>query len=141
MVLVDTTIWSLALRRRPQDLSPVEKQSVREWRRLVIGGEAVLVAPIRQEILSGIRVSVAFEQIRSYLDQFTYLELSLAHYDSAASFFNTCRAGGVAGTGIDMLVCAAASHAGMPIFTSDQDFGRYAALLPIELHAPPADVN
>ena len=64
IVLVDTTIWSLALRRRPQALNEHERLLVEEWVRLVRLGQAVLIGPIRQEVLSGIRSPVAFTEIQ-----------------------------------------------------------------------------
>jgi len=44
-VVVDTTIWSLALRRRAHQLSAEEKRFVEEWAALVDSGRAALVAP------------------------------------------------------------------------------------------------
>ena len=67
IVLVDTTIWSLALRRRRGILSERERRLVEEWARLVRSGEAVLIGPIRQEILSGIRTEKSFAAIQESL--------------------------------------------------------------------------
>lgn len=64
IVLIDTTIWSLALRRRPQSLNDQERLLVEEWAGLVRSGEAVLIGPIRQEILSGIRFEKSFTAIQ-----------------------------------------------------------------------------
>ena len=41
---------------------------------------------------------------------------------------------GVQGSNTDFLICAAAERRGLPIFTTDADFTRFARLLPIELH-------
>ena len=60
-VLVDTTIWSLALRRRLRDLSDDEARLVARWAELIQSGQAILIGLVRQEILSGIRDRVAFE--------------------------------------------------------------------------------
>jgi predicted nucleic acid-binding protein len=138
MVLVDTTIWSLALRRRPHDLSAAERRLVDEWAALVRGGLAVLAGPIRQEVLSGVRRQADFETLRQRLSAFALLPIELGDYDRAASFFNTCRAQRVVGTTVDMLLCALAARARAAIFTVDQDFPRYARHLPIRLHAPTA---
>ncbi len=75
IVLVDTTIWSLALRRRPQNLSDPERLLVAEWAQLVRSGAAVLMGPIRQEILSGIRTQESFAAIQEGLGDFRYLEI------------------------------------------------------------------
>jgi len=134
MILVDTAIWSLALRRSTRDLSSRETGIVREWIRLVTSGLATLIGPIRQEILSGIRNEKAFEAIRSQLSDFRYLEITLGDYDRAACFFNQCRSKGLVGSPVDMLICAVASRHKFPIFTTDKDFERYLEHLSIQLH-------
>jgi hypothetical protein len=48
VILIDTPIWSLALRRRKRDLSHDEWGDVAEWERLVRAGTASLIGPIRQ---------------------------------------------------------------------------------------------
>jgi len=134
IVLVDTTIWSLALRRRRRTLSAGERLLVDEWKRLVRSGEAVLIGPIRQEILSGIRDEESFASIRESLGDFRYLEIVPFDYDQAARFFNVCRTQGISGTAIDLLICAVAHRHDVPIFTTDLDFSRYAPQLEVRLH-------
>ncbi len=136
MVLVDTTIWSLALRRRPRNLNPDEQRLVEEWTLLVRTGRAALIGPVRQEVLSGIRRVSDFAALRQRLSAFRHVEILPADYDQAASFFNTCRSRGIVGTSIDMLICATAARLNIPIFTTDPDFSRYARLLPIRRYAP-----
>lgn len=138
IVLVDTTIWSLALRRRRRTLNELEQLLVLEWTRLVQSGEAVLIGPIRQEILSGIREEKSFESIRESLGDFRYLEIHPDDYDQAARFFNRCRTHGITGTAIDLLLCAVAHRFETPIFTTDPDFGYYAPHTGIRLHEPAA---
>src|SRR5271165_4163682 len=55
MVLVDTPIWSLALRRAHHDLAPVQEQQVRILQELISEGRVQLLGVVRQELLSGIR--------------------------------------------------------------------------------------
>ena len=135
MVLVDTSIWSLALRRRAEHLHAEETQLVEEWARLVRSGHATLIGPIRQEILSGIREESTYGQLKSLLDTFRYLEITPGDYDQAAEFFNACRRRGVIGTHVDMLICSVAVRHDMPVYTTDSDFERYAKHVPLELHA------
>ena len=137
IVLVDTTIWSLALRRRPQSLNDQEHLLVEEWARLVRSGEAVLIGPIRQEILSGIRSDRSFTAIQESLGDFRYLEIYPSDYDQAARFFNVCRANGITGTAVDLLICAVAHRCDVSIFTTDADFRHYAPHVEIRLHEPP----
>lgn len=135
MVLVDTSVWSLALRRRPASLSVSETRLVAEWRGLVESARAALIRPIRQEILSGLRDVATFDALRGLLSSFRYLEIEAADYDRAAEFFNQCRAQGVAGSHVDLLIASVAHRFEVAIFTTDPDFARYGLHVPIRLHA------
>ena len=97
MILVDTPIWSLALRRRPHDLNAGEERHVREWERLVRAGGAHLIGPIRQEILSGVRDEQARERLRTALRPFPDVPITTDDSERAAHFFNRCRAKGIVG--------------------------------------------
>ena len=134
MVLVDTSIWSLALRRRPAALTAAEGRLVDEWTDLVSEGLAGLIGPIRQEILSGVRRSEVFQALRRDLSDFPHLGIDAVDYDRAAEFFNVCRARGITGGPTDMLISAVAYRHGVPIFTVDTDYGRYARHIPLRLH-------
>ena len=135
-VVIDTTIWSLALRRRAHQLSDDEKRLVEEWVDLVDSGRAALVGPVHQEVLSGIRSEEVFETLHEKLKTFPYLRNSPSDYVQAARFFNLCRSHGVAGSHGDMLICAIAYRHEASIFTTDPDFPGYAKHLPIRLHMP-----
>ncbi len=54
-----------------------------------------------------------------------------------AHFFNQCRSRGVAGSPIDLLLCAVAHRRNLSIFTPDADFERYARHVPVRLHHAP----
>jgi hypothetical protein len=62
-VLVDTSIWSLALRRRPGDLNPNENLLVTELTELIQEGRAAIIGLIRQELLSGIKRSAQVTKV------------------------------------------------------------------------------
>jgi len=132
-VLVDTSVWSLGLRRTHAHLGSREQATINLWTDVVRAGDAVLIGPIRQEVLSGIRSRSVFEKLADRLADFPDLELIQEDYVRAAEFYNTCRSKGVVGTPIDLLICAAASRHETPILTTDADFERYASLLPIRL--------
>lgn len=133
-VLIDTTIWSLALRRPTRRLSIVQQRLVEEWRRLVEDGTAAIVGPIRQEILSGVRDANVYSALRERLAGIDCLSIEIDDYDEAARFYNELRARGIVGGAIDLILCAVACRAGSPIFTTDRDFERYAQHLPVRLH-------
>ena len=137
-VLVDTTIWSLALRRPSHRLSAVQQRLIAEWCRLVEDGEAALLGLIRQEILSGVRDRDVFDSLRDRLAGIDCLSIGLDDYDEAARFYDELRSRGVAGGTVDLLLCAVACRRGCPIFTTDHDFVRYAQHLPLQLHRVPS---
>lgn len=93
-----------------------------------------LIGPIRQEILSGIRLEQSFERLRERLADFDDIAISREDYERAASFYNVCLANGVTGGGVDLLMCSVAERHGLPLFTTDPDFKRYAKYLPVVLH-------
>ena len=132
-VIVDTSVWSLALRRRRKDLSQEQRALELLLRDLIIAGDAVLLGAIRQEILTGILDSEVFERMSTHLRDFDDLSPDPDEYERAASFANECTRHGIAPTPIDMLLCAVASGRDLPLLTLDQDFEHYAKHLPIRL--------
>ena len=135
-VLVDTTIWSLALRRRAQDLSPRERKHVGELAALAHEGRAAIIGAVRQELLSGVAGPPRFERLRSILRDFDDEPLTVDDCEEAARHSNTCRRAGVTCSPIDVLICAVATRRDFEIYTDDPDFDRYAKHLPIRLHHP-----
>lgn len=136
-VLVDTSVWSLALRRPKNTLVVPEQQAtVDALADLVRDGRAVLIGAIRQELLCGIKTQNQFEVLRDSLVAFEDVALSRQVYESAAHAFNTCRANGVQGSNTDFLICAASIHHQLAIFSMDGDFLMYQRWLPIHLYAP-----
>jgi predicted nucleic acid-binding protein len=133
-VLVDTPIWSLALRRTDTDLNPGQQRLADALRELIRDGRAQLVGPVRQELLSGIRHENTFTRIRDQLRAFDEPSLDPGDYEEAAHIHNRCRSRGIAGSPIDFLICAAACRRDWQIFTTDQDFTRYAKEKPLVLY-------
>ena len=134
MVLVDTSVWSLALRRKQSDLSPREQALKSALQELVVDGRAQIVGPVRQELLSGIRAEGTFRRVRDALRAFDEPHLRIQDYEEAARMSNICRARGIAGSAIDFLICAIAHLRNWEVFTTDRDFARYSKLLPLRLY-------
>jgi len=131
-VLVDTSVWSLALRRAKR----VDDTAPRELAELIREGRVVMMGPVRQELLSGIKVKAQFELLREHLQSFPDLQLETLDYEEAAAAFNRCRERGIQGSNTDFLICAAALRRDVSIYTTDGDFKHYARVLKVELHEP-----
>ena len=70
-VLVDTCVWSLALRRRDKtSLSIDERRLAARLTEAVQDGNVVMIGPIRQEVLSGIKDEAQFVKTERLLDPF-----------------------------------------------------------------------
>ncbi|MGD0213293.1 MAG: PIN domain-containing protein [Terriglobales bacterium] len=138
---MDTPVWSLALRRRPEHLSRAQQDLANVLAELIREGRAQMVGPIRQELLSGIREEAQFKKIRNHLRAFHEPSLEAEDYEDAARMSNQCRSRGIAGSPVDFLICAAAHRRSWAILTIDQDFQNYASVLPVLLHAAPGRSN
>lgn len=132
--LVDTSVWSFALRRKPTDLSEAERALVTELSELAKEGRVRIIGPVRQELLSGIKTDAQYEKLRVALQVFPDEPLQTQDYESAAKASNDCRAKGVVVSAVDVLICATALTREWNIFTTDPDFRNYAKILPIRLH-------
>lgn len=135
MVLVDTPVWSLALRRRPEHLNESQQDLVNVLAELIREGRAQMLGPIRQELLSGIREGAQFKRIRDYLRAFREPSLEAVDYEDAARMSTQCRSRGITGSPVDFLICAAAHRHSWIILTTDRDFQNYASVLPLRLHS------
>jgi predicted nucleic acid-binding protein len=130
-VLVDTSVWSLALRRhQPAGKEPAALAA------LLRNGSVALLGVVRQEVLSGIPDERLFLRLRDQLRVVPNHPLDTRHYEAAAEAFNLCRRRGVQGSLVDFLLCAAAATDGLPLYTTDQDFALYAKHLPIKFFSP-----
>ncbi|MDX1522141.1 MAG: PIN domain-containing protein [Anaerolineae bacterium] len=131
-ILVDTSVWSLALRRK----TPPDNPFVHELSELIKERRVQMMGPIRQEILSGIKEETQFKALQKHLTAFPDLELTTADYERAAEFFNTNRRKGIQGSNTDFLICAVAERYDMAILTTDDDFKLFQQHIPITLHQP-----
>ena len=129
-VIVDTCVWSLALRRNV-DSSP---EVVQELENLIKDSRVQLIGPIRQEILSGVRSRKQFDSLKKYLNSFPDITIITEDYEKAADFFNVCRTKGIQGSNTDFLICSIAERNKFSIFTIDKDFRLISRYIPIQLH-------
>ena len=128
MILVDTSILSLVLRR---DNNSEHKM---EFINLLMENRAFIIGPVRQELLSGISNESQFHLLRDKLKAIPDIIITNEDYERAASFYNLCRKKGVQGSHIDFLICAVAYHNQMAIYTTDQDFIQFKKYIDIQLY-------
>jgi predicted nucleic acid-binding protein len=128
-VLVDTPIWSYALRSK----NSAYQTAIDALTALIRDQRVLIIGPIRQEILSGYSDLRKYRTVREKLSYFANTPILDADYELAAEFSNTCRRKGVQGSHIDFLICAVAHRIDIPIFTSDKDFEQYQKIISIKL--------
>ena len=127
-VLVDTPVWSEMLRR----MTP-NPNVLRELRAVIEAGEALVIGPVRQEVLTGIRSKTQYQLLRHELRNFPNVSLRIADFELVADFNTDCRAKGIQGSPTDFLICAVAKRLGAEILTLDKDFEQYVRVLPVKL--------
>jgi predicted nucleic acid-binding protein len=130
-VLVDTSIWSLVLRKE----TPQNHVFVLEMSELINESRVRIIGPIRQELLSGIKSAGQFKEIKSYLSGFHDIPLETSDFEKAAEFSNTCRRSGIQGSNSDFLIYAVAYLHNLEIFTTDNDFSGFQKYVPVNLYS------
>lgn len=129
-ILVDTSVWSLALRKR----GPAEHPAVHKLARLLEEGEGVALTPLLlQEVLQGFRDEVAFRRLVSYFEPFELLGMDRDQAIAAARLHRLCASRGIAASTADCSIAASAILEGCPLLTTDRDFQHIAAISALEL--------
>lgn len=130
MLFVDTSVWSLALRR---DALPDDPQ-IQRLRSALGGGEALQTTGIvLQELLQGYRGARARAQI---VERFAALPMIVPARDDhvyAAELRNECRRRGIQVGTIDALLAQLCIRHGLVMLTTDHDFGHIADWTPLQL--------
>ena len=132
MILIDTTIWSKAYRRKKN--ADEDRLIVKELYAILDSEEEVLIGPVRQELLSGISNENVLRDLALKLSGFNNYEVQLTDHDLAAEYYNICLRNGIQGSQTDYLICAIANRYNMEIFTEDKDFDYYKKYLPVKLY-------
>lgn len=128
-VLVDTPIWSCALRSKNKEFQTEIKLLIS----LISDQRAIIIGAIRQEILSGYSDFNKCKIIKEKLSYFENSPILEDDYIIAAEFSNICRKKGIQGSHLDFLICAVANRNDIPIFTTDKDFEHYQKIISIKL--------
>jgi predicted nucleic acid-binding protein len=120
ILVVDTSVWSLLLRRKNYDRNHPLVQKLRSCLERQDG--IFLIGPILQEILDGIQEEVQFYKLTEYFSVFPLLEMDRQDYVEASRLRNHCRSKGVQAGPIDFLIAAACIRWNYPLLTADGDF-------------------
>ena len=123
-VIVDTCVWSNALRNQLQ--KPIQKDLLLE--QLIEDDQEVMLGPIRQELLSGIKNEKKFDELKSKLQWYDDFLIKTTEYELAASLYNKMKSNGIQGSHIDFLICAVALNHDLGIYTYDKDFFSFASV-------------
>jgi predicted nucleic acid-binding protein len=134
-VLVDTSVWSLALRRNARPADASGQATLAALKDLIADARAMMIGPVRQELLSGIKDPAQFNRVRDALAAFPDEPLTTQDFECAAQFFNSCKSQGIQGSHIDFLICAVAARLKLPVFSLDQDFIHFQKCLTVALFA------
>jgi predicted nucleic acid-binding protein len=122
-LFVDTSVWSLALRRD----SPASSREVRALVQAIESGEALLTTGlVLQELLQGFSGPRSGDQI---LERFSAVPLLVPDRDDhvrAAELRNYCRRSGVQVGTIDALLAQLCIRHDLTMLTTDKDFQRIA---------------
>jgi predicted nucleic acid-binding protein len=132
MIIIDTTIWSKAYRRKK--MSNADQAVVHELYKILESEEEVLIGAVRQELLSGIANQDISHDLAIKLNGFNNYEAQVADHDLAAEYFTICSQNGIQGSQIDFLICAIAHRYNFQIYTEDKDFNYYKKYFPISLY-------
>jgi predicted nucleic acid-binding protein len=133
-LFVDTSVWSLALRRDP----PASRAEVGMLVRALEGGETLLTTGlVLQELLQGFAGPKSRSEI---VDRFSALPLLAPDRDDhieAAELRNRCRRKGVQIGTIDALLAQLCIRHDLTMLTADDDFTRVAEHSGLKLWAQP----
>lgn len=132
-LLVDTSVWSLALRRDGSTSAP----EVRVLRDALAGSDAVVTTGlVLQELLQGFSGPRAAAAI---IDRFAALPLiapDRSDHIGAAEVRNACRRAGVQLGTIDALLIQLCGRHELTLLSTDNDFVHAARHVPFELWRP-----
>ena len=133
-LFVDTSVWSLALRRDTMPKGP-EVQRLRE---ALGGGESIYATGIvLQELLQGFQGPRAKAQIAERFGVIPMIVPGRDAYIDAAELHSECRRHGIQIGATDALLAQLCIRHKLVMLATDRDFSRMAKWTPLQLwHAP-----
>lgn len=129
-LFVDTSAWSLALRRD----APADHVAVAILRKALVGGDTIVIAGIvLQELLQGFHGPKDQARLIERLQVLPLLQPTRDTYIQAAQLRNTCRRSGVQIGTIDALIAQLCIEHDLALLTADNDFVHAARFVPLRL--------
>ena len=129
-LFVDTSVWSLALRRDPSPLVHEVKALIEAIQH---GETIVTTGLVLQELLQGFSGPKARNQILERFSAIPLLVPDRTDYVEAAEIRNQCRRAGVQIGTIDALLGQLCIRHDLTMLTTDADFGRIADRSPLRI--------
>ena len=132
-LFVDTSVWSLAMRR---DAPPPTPEIVELRRALEAGDSIYSTGLILQELLQGFTKPRAHKQIIEHFVALPLLIPDRKDHINAAELRNTCRRKGIQVGTIDALLAELCIRHELLILTTDKDFRNIATVVPLAVWMP-----
>lgn len=123
-LFVDTSVWSLALRRD----APPDLPEVHQLRHTLDAGSAYSTGLVLQELLQGFSRPKAYAAIVRHFAAVPLLIPDRQDHIDAAELRNTCRRKGVQVGTIDALLAQLCIRHGLTMLTTDKDFHNLAGI-------------
>ena len=129
-LFVDTSVWSLALRR---DTLP-DHPAVAVLRNALAEGDTIVITGIvLQELLQGFHGPKDQARLIERLQVLPFLNPTRDSYVQAAALRNSCRRKGVQLGTIDALIAQLCIEHDLTLLTADKDFVHAARFVPLRL--------
>ncbi|MBI2615805.1 MAG: PIN domain-containing protein [Gemmatimonadetes bacterium] len=132
-LFVDTSVWSLALRRDSPPLAP----HVAFVRNALEAGDAVFTTGlVLQELLQGVSGPKFREAIVQRFAALPFLVPEREDHVRAATVHTACSHTGIQVTTLDTLLAALCIRHGLTMLSTDQDFAHIARIEPLKVWKP-----
>ena len=129
-LLVDTSVWSLALRRN----APADTAHVATLQRALAGQELVMTTGvIVQEVLQGTLPTATRSLLLERFANLGFVTPDRGDHIWAADLRNECRTHGVQLGTIDALIAAISIRHGLTLLTSGRDFDHASRWVPLHV--------
>jgi predicted nucleic acid-binding protein len=128
-VFVDTSVWSVALRRD----APPDVPEVRQLARSIEAGTVCCTGLVLQELLQGFRKPKGHRQIIERFAAFPLLVPDRHDHIQAAELRNLCQRKGVQVGTIDALLAQLCVRHNLMMLSTDNDFRNMASVVSIKV--------